>query len=99
MTTPTFQAIIDELERTGPARTVSEKRARLVPMRVRLVHLHHAGHSWAAIARALTASGEKITVQMLRTICRPKSRRTAQTRAKGAALPAASPNPGGARHE
>ena len=99
MTISTFQSIINELERAGPARSVSEKRARLVPMRARLVHLHHAGHSWAAIARALTASGEKITVQMLRTICRPKSRRTTRTRAKSAPMQAVPQSLGGMQHE
>ena len=100
MTVTTFQTIIDELERMGPATTVSEKRARLAQMRERLVRLHHAGHSWSAIARALTGSGEKVNVQMLRVICRPKSRRKARARA-GGTLPAppASPNPGGAHHE
>ena len=75
MTPLDLTAILDRLESFGPQRHLSGKRAQLAEVRERLIALNARGHSWRSIARELSAAGEKVTADLLRSVCRVKTRR------------------------
>jgi DNA-binding NarL/FixJ family response regulator len=66
--------ILDQLEQLGPQRRLSSKRSQLTDVRERLLSLHARGHSWRAIARELSASGETVTADLLRSVCKAKAK-------------------------
>jgi predicted short-subunit dehydrogenase-like oxidoreductase (DUF2520 family) len=74
MTPMDLAAILDRLESFGPQRRLSGKRAQLAEVRERLTALNARGHSWRSIARELSAAGEKVTADLLRSVCRVKAR-------------------------
>lgn len=77
MTPDDLARLLDQLEHRSPQRRQSRKRAQLNDVRERLLRLHARGHSWRAIARELSATGEKVTADLLRAVCKahPKRRR------------------------
>ena len=91
MTAAELKAILDRLESFGPQRPLNSKRAQLSEVRERLIALHARGHSWRAIARELSASGEKVSSDLLRAVCggRAKHRRRKLARGDEAAVPTA----------
>lgn len=72
MTALELTAVLNRLETMGPQRRVSDRHQRLEEARQRLLALHARGHSWRAIARELTAAGEKVSADLLRAICTGK---------------------------
>lgn len=75
MTASELAQILDRLEAVGPRPRLSDKHQQLAEVRQRLLTLHARGHSWRAIARELSAAGEKVSADLLRSICRPAKRR------------------------
>jgi hypothetical protein len=75
MTDSQLEAILDRLEMLAPQSRLSDKRARLAAVRERLLALHARGHSWRAIAREISATGESVSADLLRAICIPKAKR------------------------
>jgi len=75
MTESQLEAILERLEVLAPQGRFSDKRARLVAVRERLLALHARGHSWRAIARELSSAGERVSADLLRAICIPKAKR------------------------
>ena len=87
-TTPTeILTILDRLEAFDPQRRLSGKRAQLAAVRDRLITLHAKGHSWRSIARELSATGEKVSADLLRSICKTKPRRRAPIATRSANPP------------
>ena len=95
MTPADLTRILDQLEKLGPQRRLSGKRAQLTDARERLLALHARGHSWRALARELSAPGETITADLLRSVCKAKpKRRTVRKAQHNAEAPtAARPRP------
>lgn len=93
MTVIELIAILDRLESFGPQQRLTGKRAHLTEVRERLLALHARGHSWRAIARELSAAGEKVSADLLRAVCGAKVKhcRAKRARTHEAALPAARP--------
>jgi hypothetical protein len=75
MTDSQLQSILDRLEMLAPQKRFSDKRERLASARERLLALHARGHSWRAIAREISSTGEKVSADLLRSICIPKGKR------------------------
>jgi hypothetical protein len=77
MTSTDLAQILERLEALGPQRKLTGKRAQLSEVRARLISLHARGHSWRSIARELSAAGEKVTADLLRSVCSAKVKRRA----------------------
>lgn len=75
MTDSQLESILERLEMLAPQRRFSDKRARLAAVRERLLSLHARGHSWRAIAREISSAGEKVSADLLRSVCAPKAKR------------------------
>lgn len=68
-------ATLDRLDASEPRRSRSEKRERLAAVRERLLAIKAKGHSWRAMAAAISTAWEKVTPDLLRDICVPKRRK------------------------
>lgn len=93
MTAIELTAILDRLDSFGPQRRLNGKRAELAEVRERLLALHARGHSWRAIARELSAAGEKVSADLLRAVCgaKAKHRKAKRARTREVPLPPAHP--------
>ncbi len=96
MTDSQLQSILDRLEMLAPQKRFSDKRERLASARERLLALHARGHSWRAIAREISSTGEKVSADLLRSICIPKGKRRERAARRGGnptlqTVPAATP--------
>jgi DNA-binding CsgD family transcriptional regulator len=90
MTPADVSRILDQLDQHGPQRRLSGKRAQLTDVRERLLELHARGHSWRAIARELSTTGETVTADLLRSVCKAKpKRRHARSAQHSTEVPAA----------
>ena len=82
MTATELTAILDRLDSFGPQQRLNGKRAQLIGVRERLLALHARGHSWRAIARELSAAGEKVSADLLRAVCGAKAKHRKRKRAR-----------------
>lgn len=91
MTASDILAVLNRLESLGPIRRHNVKRAALTEARDRLIALHARGHSWRAIARELSAAGEKVSADLLRAVCGGKRQRGAAKRPRATSTSMSAP--------
>jgi hypothetical protein len=87
MTATELTAILDRLDSFGPQQRLNGRRAQLIGVRERLLALHARGHSWRAIARELSAAGEKVSADLLRAVCGAKGKHRRGKRARAHEVP------------
>jgi hypothetical protein len=88
--------VLDRLESREPQRRLVGKRAKLAPFRDRLIALRTKGYTWKALADELSAAGDKVTTELVRSICITKSKRSGGRLQRGRPATQAKRHDGGA---
>jgi hypothetical protein len=68
-------AALDRLDACSPHRLMGKKRARLTAMREELLALHQRGHSWRSIAFVLSTPEERISGELVQSVCTGTTRK------------------------